>query len=577
MTARRIVIRHDHISEELTVVRRILKDSAITEVLQSIDNGYYGFTLTNLRIIETVEVAIAVFIETAKQLKNIILMERGSGFAALQELSGDDIRFINMFSVYTCATESIEQAVSLKHSLEREMFQEQEKDSETFKKKVQDESVVKQGSTFKLNEVEELINYPTEMLPKKIIKDYLNYLKFYRDHPSPLKKVDTSAKALNCSIAYFKLWKNSLEKMIKDSSYALYREALEETYVNVLNKVYTGFHHTAEDYSDNSELMKIETGDVIGNQDYLKAAMKLARDVAGFDFKTWQNPKQINPVLFAMGNPGCGKTVTAHAVGNYFLDFCKQRSIRARFVIIRRTDWASSYQNASANQLIDIFKRNVLDFRGIVGIYWPDIDTAFAARGDSGLRNEEKNILGAVFGLFDGTILPKNGQWFMMTDANYLNMDKATISRITQDPYYVKGPTTPEDFVALFRDVKLRKHKEFLQLDEEGWIKFGQKCVDCNLSGRSIENISRKATAMIEDFDYPEEYFESDLETKKEIIHKKSKRLEVEALLKLTDKYIQFEKEAEEKSSRQKFKERVEEITNYLSAEKFARESLKYL
>src|SRR5581483_3855737 len=144
-------------------------------------------------------------------------------------------------------------------------------------------------------------------------------------------------------------------------------------------------------------------------------------------------------------------------------------------------------------------------------VYWPDIDTAFAARDDSGLHSEEKNILGACFGIFDGTIIPKNGQWFMMTDANTLNMDKATISRITQDPFQLKGPILPADFVRLTRDIKLRGLAPYLDLTEDQWTAFGTRCIELKLSGRAIENVSRKIISEIEDFEYPEEYFKADL------------------------------------------------------------------
>ena len=100
-----------------------------------------------------------------------------------------------------------------------------------------------------------------------------------------------------------------------------------------------------------SDLKPVKLADIVGNQDYLQAGLRLARDVAAYDLKAMRGPKQLNPVLFGLGRPGCGKTITAHAIGNYFLDFCKQRDVPARFKVIRRTDWASSYQNASAATL----------------------------------------------------------------------------------------------------------------------------------------------------------------------------------------------------------------------------------
>jgi hypothetical protein len=187
----------------------------------------------------------------------------------------------------------------------------------------------------------------------------------------------------------------------------------------------------------------------------LQAGLKLARDVAAYDLEQRRSPKQLNPVLFGLGRPGCGKTITAHAIGNYFLEYCRERDIPARFKVIRRTDWASSYQNASAATLVKIFKEEVYGFDGVCGVYWPDIDTAFASRSSGDLRSEEKNNLGAVFGIFDGTLIPKDGKWFMICDANFMQMDEATRSRIAQNPFTVKGPTTSEDYVQLLREMLL--------------------------------------------------------------------------------------------------------------------------
>jgi hypothetical protein len=546
----RIAIEQEHLKEELGLARALIQSAGLGEIFASIDRGHYGFTVQGLRLLEVLETALSVFIEVSKQLTNLLCRAQGEGFARMRDLSGNDVRFINLFGLFAASVEAMEGCAALSRS------------------------AVRVSGTFRLDEVKEMVFTDTSILPRKLLDDYQAYLKFYRDHGNPARRVGSIDALVDCSTGYFKLLKNSIGEIASDSIFTPHRESLEGTGVSILGKAYDGFRYSALDFSENSELMPVSVQDIIGNQDYLKAALRLSRDVAGFDFSTWQNPKVINPVLFALGSPGCGKTVTAHAVGNHFLDFCREHSIRSRFVIIRRTDWASSYQNASANQLIDIFRRNVLEFKGVVGIYWPDIDTAFAAREDSGTRGEEKNILGAVFGLFDGTILPKNGQWFMMCDANYLNMDKATISRITQDPYSVKGPEKPGDFVALFRDVKLKKHREFLDVTDAQWEQFGQMCLDDGLSGRSVENTARKAVTLIEDFDFPPGYYQSDLAGKREMIRNLSRHLTFDDLKKLAENYLRFEKEAEEKSARQRFDDRVKEIVNYMSAQKAARETL---
>lgn len=557
MASRRIFIKEEQIKEELPAIQLLIKDKNLFDTFQIVDRGPYGFTILNLQILGIVEASLAVLVETAKQMENVIIEDRGRGFDLTTGADEKSLFFIYLFSIYAAMAEGMERCSLL-----------MEKPPEI-------------KDTFKKNEIENFIkktimmsaqaSFTTDMLqalPGEFLKDYLDYIVYFRDHGDPSKRLKNSQGLLERSMVYFMRWKNTIMEIAADSQFDLFREELGKLRVEIFGKIFEGFSYSPGDSAEGSQLMEVDTADIIGNADYIRAAARLARDVAGFDLKTWENPKKINPILFALGSPGCGKTITAHAVGNYFTRFCRERGIRSKFVIIRRTDWASSYQNASASRLLDVFRENVLGYKGVVGIYWPDIDTAFAARSDSQVRNEEKNILGAVFGLFDGTILPKNGQWFMLCDANYLNMDKATISRITQDPYYVKGPQSPEDFIRLFRDIKLSKHREFVDFTEEQWMKVGEFCSKNQLSGRSIDNISRKVISTIEDFEFPEEYYKADIERKREIIREYSNRMAFPQLEEILEHYVKFEKEAEDKASKKRFEDRVQEITTYMSAKK---------
>jgi hypothetical protein len=321
-----------------------------------------------------------------------------------------------------------------------------------------------------------------------------------------------------------------------------------------------------------TDLKPVRLDDIVGNREYVEAGLKLARDVAAFDLEARTSPKQINPVLFGLGRPGCGKTITAHAIGNYFLDYCAQRDIPARFKVIRRTDWASAYQNASANELVRIFKEEIYGFEGVCGVYWPDIDTAFASRGSGDLRMEEKNNLGAVFGIFDGTLIPKDGKWFMICDANYMQMDEATRSRIAQNPFTVEGPTTSADFVTLLRDVLLRDVLRFVHADDPRWTAVGDACVEFKLSGRNVESIANNIRTHVQDFEYPDEYFKADLDQRRVIIDRLSKRVPVDEIVERIRKFAEFQVEAEEKAARDRFENEVEELVRQLNAGRAATE-----
>lgn len=314
------------------------------------------------------------------------------------------------------------------------------------------------------------------------------------------------------------------------------------------------------------DLKPVRPADIVGNEAYLEAGMRLARDVVAYDLERGESPKRVNPVLFALGRPGCGKTITGHAVGNYFLDYARSRGVPARFRVIRRTDWASSYQNASASELVRIFREEVYGFDGVCGVYWPDIDTAFASRGSGDLRMEEKNNLGAVFGIFDGTLIPKDGKWFLMCDANFMQMDEATVSRIAQNPFSVKGPTTPQEYVRLLRDVLLRQEQRFVEADEASWLEIGRCCVEGDLSGRAIESIAGNIRAHIQDFEYPEHYFSSEFEQRAAIVETLSRRIEAPRVQQQIVEYLQFHKTAEEKAAKNRFDSEVDSMVRQLNA-----------
>lgn len=347
--------------------------------------------------------------------------------------------------------------------------------------------------------------------------------------------------------------------------------ALAKRKVTVGELRYEGFHSRSAQ-EPVTDLKPVRVEDIVGNQEYVEAGLKLARDVAAFDLEAGTSPKRINPVLFGLGRPGCGKTITAHAIGNYFLDYCRERDIPARFKVIRRTDWASAYQNASANQLVRIFKEEVYGFDGVVGVYWPDIDTAFASRSSGDLRMEEKNNLGAVFGIFDGTLIPKDGKWFMICDANFMQMDEATRSRIAQNPFTVDGPTTAEHYVTLMRDILLRDVRRFINPDDPRWIEAGQACVDNDLSGRNVESITNNIRSHVQDFEYPDEYFKATLERRREIIDQLSKRVDVDEMIERINKFAEFQVDAEEQAARDRFEREVEEMVRQLNAGRAATE-----
>lgn len=548
----KITVTQEDLKHEVPVVRELMKSVFLVDSITKLVPGPFGMTKEHLSVLETAELAGARILEIYKGLSNHILSDRrGAGFAFSARLEPADQAFCLLFAVYV-ACDGASQALASLTTSELDV----------------------QGS-FKAEWVGRLRSQDAESVTLSMLGELNKFLGRHRDHPDPARRLEESIQLIECSAAYFRLLSNSVLEQVTDIEFEPYRKALESVEIEVNGRIYHGFSVQATAQSEEpSDILPVWPKDVVGNREYLAAGMRLARDVAGFDFEHRSNPKKLNPVLFGQGAPGCGKTVTAHAVGNFFLDYCRQRKIPAKFLVIRRTDWASSYQNASAGALVKIFKEEVDAFEGVVGVYWPDIDTAFAARSDGGMKSEESNILGASFGIFDGTLIPKNGKWFLMCDANYMNMDEATLSRISQDPHKILGPSTPEDYVELMRDKKLSEFADYLHLTDEEWLVVGQQCIDSGFSGRNVEAICSKLLTEMQDVEPPDEYYQVSFEERKAILRSLAKPITQQRISEVFKQYKEFEKVAEEQNQAERFNKQVQEIVMNLSAQRAAAREL---
>jgi DNA polymerase III delta prime subunit len=509
------------VSREVAEARARVRVSGLPAALARIDAGSFGTTSLNLEMLDALVRAAATAIAVMK--------------APRLEGAGP------VFFSYVFAQEAVDRLLSIGGP-----------------EKPDDPS-----GSLRADQYRDIPNLKTpDALFTTVLKDCAGFLKFYGEHPDSGKRVSRDEEALTCLRSYFHLLGATLKKLGSERI---------EARVETPRQRYDGWSVSPTAIGETSNLMPIGLDDIVGNEEYLKGAKRLARDVAGFDMKAGKNPKKVrNQILFVLGSPGCGKTVTAHAVLRYFLDLCEKHEVPAKTRIIRRTDWASSYQNQSANRLLEIFRDEVFSADAVVGVYWADIDTAFSARGGTELRQEEKSNLGTLFGILDGTIGPKNGKWFLICDANTMHMDEAMISRLAQTPLQALGPTTPEHFVRLLRDIKLRGRDRWLPISEDDWAAIGKRCVDEGLSGRSVDAIAGRVLTAMEDFEEPDEYFSLPFEKKQKLIDELSVKVDSETIQSFLTDHLKFEKAAQEKSEEERFNRRVEEIRLHLSAQRAA-------
>jgi len=221
---------------------------------------------------------------------------------------------------------------------------------------------------------------------------------------------------------------------------------------------------------------------------------------------------------------------------------------------------------------VRLFEEDVYGFDGVCGVYWPDIDTALASRSSSGLRMEEKQNLGAVFGVFDGTLLPRDGKWFLICDANTLHMDEAAISRIAQNPFDVEGPTTPAHFAQLMRDLKLRDVADFVEADADAWLHIGERAAELELSGRAVEAICGNIAAHIQDFEFPDVWFDASAEERRDLLEELCTRVDADFVLDEMERWSEFHRDAEERAEQERFEREVDAMVRQLNAGREAAE-----
>jgi DNA polymerase III delta prime subunit len=534
-----------------------VKKSGLSGQFEDLAPGPFGKTSTSLGVLESLVDACDLGLAAAEGLRGVILDEASSGSSfSVPELTRQQRQLVAAFQVAVTA-DAVERRVV-------EWVQEPPVDG-----------------SLEMDGLNDLLGHdgpPVELLGR-ILRIGAAYVQMKapistneptadgkeggEDQTTPDQRV-----ALTLA-AFFKLLRRATVSYAASSSLKALLSALEEREIHVVGYPYDGLE-IAEQTEVEAGLLPVSSTDIVGNDAYVEAGLKLARDVAGYDFEAGNNPKKINPVLFGLGRPGSGKTITAHAVGNYFLDFCRERDVPAQFRVIQRTEWASSYQNASAQNLVRIFREEIYGFDGVTGVYWPDIDTAFASRQSQGLRMEEKQNLGAVFGVFDGTLLPKDGKWFLICDANTLHMDEATVSRIAQNPMSVDGPTEPAQYAEMMRELMLDDVRSFVPAEDDVWLRVGELCVDYDLSGRNVESICNNIRGHIQDFEYPDEYFEADQKRREAIIASLCQSVTGDEMAEYVEEFVEFRQDAERDADEGKFRREVESIVRQLNASRAA-------
>ncbi len=237
-----------------------------------------------------------------------------------------------------------------------------------------------------------------------------------------------------------------------------------------------------------NKFMDVRKSDIIGAEEYVNIIWQHLLKLGGYRHEFRDNAANPAKVIFTYGDPGCGKTFISHALIMEFAELCKRKGYPLKALTHSTTDYASSYQNATANALNEL-AAEINGFPGPVIMYVADADNIFLARSDPSLTAEQRQTMGVYFKMFDGTLIKKNGKFLAIMDANYLHkIDGATQSRLFDETLKLKRFEKAEDFAKLFRKT-LEKGTEGTGISDKEWLKIGKNILDSPFQNREIDHI----------------------------------------------------------------------------------------
>jgi len=239
------------------------------------------------------------------------------------------------------------------------------------------------------------------------------------------------------------------------------------------------------------KLMNVKREDVIGNAEYVKEVWQSLLRLAAYDFEFKDNTFCPPSVIFSYGNPGGGKTMTAHALMRSFVEeVCRPNKIPVWAFTHNVTDYGSKYQNETPNQLAAL-RDKIKNFPGLVVMYAADVDTFLSSRQSGEQSAEESKVTGVYFSFFDGSMIPKNGRFLSIMDANFVdNIDPATKSRLFDKVLELKRFTSPAEF-GEYAKRYLTSGSYPVGIADADWEKLGQYLLESPLSNREMSNIFR--------------------------------------------------------------------------------------
>jgi hypothetical protein len=310
-------------------------------------------------------------------------------------------------------------------------------------------------------------------------------------------------------------------------------------------------------------IMPVSVDQVIGNQEYVSELTQFVTQLLLYDPIARKNPVTVPSVVFTYGDPGCGKTFTAHGIMRHAIMLAEKYDKPLWAFTHSVTDYASEFQNKTAVELAKLAQA-VKDFAGPVLMYGADIDVVAKARSGR-MTSEEEKTLGVYFRFFDGSLIPKNGKFLSLLDANYVDdMDPAFKSRVIDKTVILKRYDSADDFAEYVKRTLERKSK-LISFSDTDFQSLGRLLLESDLNNRQITNQIDNFVASANRV--TEEWLSWNASQIKEAQSEMFLALSAKSLEERFTEFITSVHTMEEESRRKKLEEQIASFTHSLSLE----------
>jgi hypothetical protein len=258
----------------------------------------------------------------------------------------------------------------------------------------------------------------------------------------------------------------------------------------------------------------------------------------------WDESRRENPLsppqaTFTFGDPGGGKTFTAHGLIREAAELAKRKGLPFWAFPLSITDIGSKYQNESPQKLNEYIEQ-IVAFPGAVAMYIADADAVIPSRENQHATPEDIKLAGVFFSMFDGSRIPK-GKFLPIMDANFTdNMGEALKSRIMSAQLLELKRFASADEFSKYAKGYMTRGGAVVGVTEDGWNEIGQYLINSKLNNREISNLLNDLRSK---FDVPDDLIDKDFDAKVKFRNEYLKGIDKAKILGVFDKFVETQME----------------------------------